>query len=103
MVGEGCVGWVAEKKVAVVQSSIEVVGTAGVGISLRKIDSDKVPARAEGSWGAVGDEEKSVTRAQEGTVESIARRQRSWWERIGATDGRGRAGIRKICRGRWRR
>ncbi len=73
MVGEGFVGWVFEKEVAVVESGSQVIGAARVGIGLCEIDGDKVPTRAEGSRGAVGDEEKSVMRAQEGVVEGTTR------------------------------
>jgi hypothetical protein len=93
MVGEGFVGWVFEKEVAVVESGSQVIGAARVGIGLCEIDGDKVPTRAEGSRGAVGDEEKSVMRAKEGVVEGTTRGWRNWRGRIGAADGRGKAVI----------
>jgi hypothetical protein len=42
MVGEGFVGWVFEKEVAVVESGSQVIGAARVGIGLCEIDGDKV-------------------------------------------------------------
>jgi hypothetical protein len=49
---------VTQKEVTVVEAGNEVVGTARVKIGLIEIDSDEVPARAKGTWGAVRDEER---------------------------------------------
>jgi hypothetical protein len=100
MVSKGFVGRVAAKEVTVVKASSEVVDAARVRIGLIEIDSDKVPAGAKSAWGTVRDEEKAVVGAQEGTVESMTRGQRSWWwENVAVNDG-SRVEIREVDRER---
>ena len=100
MVGEGFVGRVAEKEVTVVNASGEVVRRSRVRSGLIEIDSNKVPAGAKGSRGAVRDEEKAVAGAREGAVERITRGKRSWWWWSVAVDGRSGVEIGEVDRER---